>query len=127
MNLLLDTHVLLWWLTGARLAADCRAAIQAPDAEVYVSAASVWEIAIKCSVGKLALDRDIDLASLAGSSGFRDLAISPHHAAAVRDLPLHHADPFDRMLVAQTRLERLTLATADPALARYRVPILPAR
>lgn len=128
MNLLLDTHVLLWWLADdPRLASECRDAIGAADTGAFVSAASIWEIAIKCSIGRLVLDEDVELASLATSNGFSNLPVSPHHAAAVRALPLHHSDPFDRLLVVQARLERLTLATADPALSAYRVPVLPAR
>lgn len=128
MRLLLDTHVLLWWLTDDdRLGDDCRKAIEDADTVAFVSVASIWEIAIKSSLGRLALDDDIDLTSLATSNGFTDLAVTARHAAAVRDLPHHHSDPFDRVLVAQARLERLTLATADPALPPYRVPILAAR
>ncbi len=128
MKLLLDTHVLLWWLADdARLSDECRVAMRAPDTDVFVSAASIWEIAIKCSIGKLEISSDVEIHTLATANGFANLDVTPHHAAAVRDLPLHHSDPFDRLLVAQARIERLTLATADPALASYRVPILAAQ
>jgi PIN domain nuclease of toxin-antitoxin system len=118
MRLLLDTHVFLWVVTGSRLLKRAaRARIEAAD-EVFVSAASVWEIAIKVRLGKLTADLD-DLVSAIAKSGFGDLPVRASHAARVARLPLHHTDPFDRLLVAQAISEPLQLLTADGVLAQY--------
>jgi PIN domain nuclease of toxin-antitoxin system len=123
MNLLLDTHVLIWWLLdSAQLGRRAGNTILRPGAGLFISSASLWEISIKSAVGRLKLKEPLgkyipDL--LAG--GFQPLPISFEHALAVRDLPLHHADPFDRMLVAQARCEDLTLMTADSAITPYDV------
>lgn len=122
MNLLLDTHVLLWWLAGARLDPPARARIADPHALVAVSAATVWEIALKGAIGKLRVDRSI--LHHIGAGGFEPLPISLDHAEAVGHLPLHHRDPFDRMLIAQARAEGLTLVTRDPAFDAYDVEVL---
>lgn len=92
--------------------------------EVRFSAASAWEVAIKLSLGKLTLPRDADIEVELARDGFEPLAIEISHAAAVSRLPMHHRDPFDRMLIAQAMVEDLTLVTSDVALARYGVPIL---
>lgn len=124
MRLLLDTHVLLWALAGERrLSVRTRRAIEAAD-QVMVSAAAVWEIAIKHALGKLRIDGDVALE--AQRSGYLPLAVTVEHASAVGRLPQHHRDPFDRMLVAQALVEGLTLVTADPRLAAYPAPILTA-
>jgi PIN domain nuclease of toxin-antitoxin system len=117
VRLLLDTHALLWWLDDdARL--DRAAADAIAEAEfVAVSAASAWEIGIKQSIGKLAGPDDLR-AELA-TNGFAELPVSVTHALAAGALPPHHSDPFDRMLVAQARLEGLTLVTRDDRLADY--------
>jgi PIN domain nuclease of toxin-antitoxin system len=126
LRLLLDTHVFLWWLgEDPRLTKRMRTAIAEPTTEVLVSAASVWEIAIKVSMGKLRID-GIDLSradDLAPAAGFRELAISARHAAAAGALPRLHADPFDRVLVAQARVENATLVSSDPQVARYDVTL----
>lgn len=127
MQLLLDTHALLWWLTDSpRLRAGWRRAIGDSQTRVVVSAASIWEIAIKSAMGRLDLDlpRDVVLADFATVCGFEDLPVSARHAAAVMELPPHHADPFDRILVAQAKSERLTLVTADKAMRAYHVEVL---
>jgi PIN domain nuclease of toxin-antitoxin system len=127
MQLLLDTHALLWWLTDSpRLRAAWRRAIGDSQTRVLVSAASIWEIAIKSAMGRLGLDlpQDVALENFAALCGFEDLPVSARHAAAVLELPPHHADPFDRILVAQARLERLTLVTADKAMRAYEVEVL---
>lgn len=120
MSLLLDTHVLLWWLEGdARLGAATTELIAEPHREVMVSAASVWEIAIKQSIGKLELS--IDVVEQLRDQSFGELPVRVVHAVEAGSLPSHHRDPFDRMLVAQARLEDLTIVTADPAIGAYDV------
>jgi PIN domain nuclease of toxin-antitoxin system len=129
MTLLLDTHTFLWWLEGSRkLGRRARATIGAESA-VWVSAATAWEIAIKMALGRLALRESPEtcLPREILRSGFQTLAISVAHALAVRTLPMHHADPFDRMLVAQAEAERMTLVTADTIFERYGVLTLDAR
>lgn len=99
-----------------------REAIGDGENEAFVSAATLWELSIEQAAGKL--DVDVDLREHAREQGSRELPVSGQHAVAVRDLPLHHRDPFDRMLVVQAGIERLTLVTADRAMAAYDVPIL---
>lgn len=123
MSLLLDTHVLLWLLGGARpLPSAVRAELRDPARPVLVSAATVWEIAIKQALGKLRAPADL-LAAIA-TMRFDLLDVAATHALAVRDLPLHHRDPFDRLLVAQATLERATLVTHDDAFTAYDVDLL---
>ena len=121
MRLLLDTPVLIWWDMGAKLSTKAIQAIR--DAEqVYVSAASAWEIAIKASLGRLSTTRSVGEA--AAASGFEELPVRVAHAEAVLTLPWHHRDPFDRMLSAQARVEGLTVVTRDPVFRRYGVKTL---
>jgi PIN domain nuclease of toxin-antitoxin system len=118
MRLLLDTHVFLWAVTAnRRLKAGTREFLSRADA-VYVSAASIWEIAIKARLGKIEADAAA-LVDAIDSSGFHQLPVSALHAAAVAKLPLHHSDPFDRLLLAQAFLEPLRFVTADEILAAY--------
>ena len=116
MRLLLDTHIYLWALSGT-LKPAVRRLIEGAD-EVFVSAASIWEVAIKAKLGKLDADPR-EVAAAIEPSGFTELPIHAAHAAAVADLALHHSDPFDRLLVAQALAEPLRLVTADPNLAKY--------
>lgn len=118
MNLLLDTHVLIWWDEGRRIAAAARRAIEAADS-VYVSAASAWEVAIKIGLGRLNPSRTVEQA--VEESGFEELPITFRHAERVAALPAYHRDPFDRLLIAQAMVERLTLVTRDPVFGRYDV------
>lgn len=123
MSLLLDTHALLWWLFDIpALSKEARSVIGDPLRTVYISAASVWEIAIKKRLGKLKAPENLEDAMAANA--FHELPISVAHATEAGVLPMHHYDPFDRMLVAQARLENLTLVTRDEEIARYGVPVL---
>lgn len=118
MRLLLDTHVFLWAVADSRkLKAAARQQMLAAE-QVYVSAASIWEIAIKSRLGKLDGD-PVKLAAAIEGSGFIELPVSARHAARVAQLPLHHHDPFDRLLLAQSLCEPLLLLTADEVLGRY--------
>lgn len=125
MNLLLDTHVLLWWLAdGPKLGGPARDAIAAAENDCIVSAATIWEIAIKSALGKIEVPADIE--ELLAHEGFSSLGVSAEHAWEAGRLPPVHRDPFDRMLVAQCKIEGLTLVTHDATLGRYSVPILQA-
>jgi PIN domain nuclease of toxin-antitoxin system len=118
MRLLLDTHIFLWAAAGSpRLKPEARRLIEAAD-EVYVSAASVWEVAIKARLGKIRANPE-EVAAAIDASGFRELSVRASHAAGVANLELLHSDPFDRLLIAQALAEPLRLLTADAALARY--------
>lgn len=118
MRLLLDTHIFLWAVAGSRLLKPkVRRLIEAAD-EVHVSAASVWEIAIKVRLGKLDADAQ-ELARAIEGSGFIELPVTAAHAAGVARLEQHHNDPFDRLLISQALAEPLRLVTADGVLARY--------
>jgi len=124
MKVLLDTHAFLWWLgDDPKLSPAARAAIRDPDALVHVSAASVWEIAIKVKLGRLDVQGS-DCAAEIEANGFVELAITARHAQSAGALPRHHDDPFDRMLVAQAQLESLVLITHDPRLRRYGTQIV---
>jgi PIN domain nuclease of toxin-antitoxin system len=121
-RLLVDTHALLWWLTDdPALSPPARAAIADPATEPLVSSASVWEIAIKRSLGKLTAPDD--LPARIADGGFVWLPISPQHAWQVRDLPRHHRDPFDRILVAQALIEGVAIITTDAQLGDYGVQV----
>ncbi len=123
MRLLLDTHVVLWALADDRgLAEEARAAIVDGSNAVYVSAASAWEMAIKKALGKLRAPDDLEQQLV--SHRFQPLDVNVGHGLAVEGLPLHHRDPFDRLLVAQARVEGLTIVTRDSRLSHYDVPTL---
>lgn len=125
MQLLLDTHALLWWLAGdARLGPTARARIGTGDDRVFVSAASSWEIAHKRAAGKIAAAWDIR--AEVEEEGFAELSIGLEHTIVAAQLPKHHSDPFDRILVAQAQTEGLWLVTSDAAIQRYDVPWLDA-
>jgi len=122
VSFLVDTHVVLWWLTDDATLSEAIKNTMDHDPDVYVSAASIWEVAIKQAIGKLT--EPADLPERIRESGFRELPITHEHAIAAGRLPLIHRDPFDRMLVAQARHEGLTLATRDANIQRYEVPVL---
>jgi len=127
MRLLLDTHVWLWMVSRPeRLSTEALGALEDADNELYLSAASCWELSIKYVLGKLPLPEPPETFVLPrlARDGVRGLAVQPFHGLRVCALPLHHRDPFDRILVAQAQLEELTLVTADHALMAYDVAIL---
>ena len=121
MNLLLDTHVALWAITDSpKLPMKAREMIESPKSSVWISAATIWEIAIKHGLGRGDMPvSSQDALRYFRDSGYRFLPVEPEHAAAVEDLPIHHADPFDRILVAQALLEPMRLITHNPLVARY--------
>ncbi|MEO3753845.1 type II toxin-antitoxin system VapC family toxin [Streptomyces sp. B6B3] len=122
MRLLLDTHVVLWWLTSSPdLPEPVREAIGAEDL-AFVSVASVWEAGLKQSLGKLPAPQNV--AARIAESGFQVAPITAAHAIEASDLPWHHRDPFDRIIIAQARVEGLTLVTQDRFMAKYDVPLL---
>lgn len=122
MSLLLDTHVVLWWLMDSPALPDDLAARLADEPDVYISSATVWEAGIKQSIGKLTGPTEVS--DVIVSSGFRELAVTSEHASTAGRLPLLHRDPFDRMLVAQARCEHLTLVSRDPWARLYDVDLL---
>jgi PIN domain nuclease of toxin-antitoxin system len=121
VRLLLDTHVLIWWDAGQRLSAAAREAIREAD-EVYVSAASAWEVTIKASLGKITSSRTVSQAT--AESGFFELPVTFAHAEQLAALPALHRDPFDRLLVAQALAEDLVVVTRDAAVRQYRVTVI---
>ena len=120
MSLLLDTHAIVWWDNG-KLPKRVVARIQRAN-EVFVSAATAWEIAIKSALGKIRVRGQ--MADVLADYGFRELPISIAHADAVRMLPNLHRDPFDRMLVAQASVEGLAIVSNDELLASYPVKVV---
>jgi len=122
VRLLLDTHVLLWWLAEPeRLPDEVVEAIRDTDNQVFLSTASVWEMAIKSSLGKLDLGTSLPalVSDVTAKQKFEELPIAHPHAVLVAEFPQHHRDPFDRILVAQAIVEGLTLVTADQAVMQY--------
>jgi PIN domain nuclease of toxin-antitoxin system len=125
LRLLLDTHVLLWALgSPSTLGAQARTAIENRRTLVLVSAATAWEIGAKAALGKLRIPPDLREQLL--EKRFTALPVNVEHGLRVGDLPLHHRDPFDRLLVAQAQLEGLTIVTRDPRIAAYDVETLAA-
>lgn len=123
MKLLLDTHIFLWAVAEpGRLSIAQRRAIEDPTNIIYLSSVSVSELCIKASLGKLSLD--FDLLAIAEKSGFELLDFCASDALLLKDLPFHHRDPFDRMLIAQARYRDLFIATQDPAFALYDCRVL---
>ena len=123
MKVLLDTNAFLFWRNDS-LTDRAREIIADPDNEVFVSAASVWEISIKAGIGRLRMPGNV--AEMVAEDGFLPLAISFEHAQRAGGLPLHHRDPFDRLLVAQALCEVLVVVTRDPAFSAYDAPLITA-
>jgi len=126
VKLLLDSHAFLWWLAeDPKLSAGARQAVADPATTVFVSAATIWELAIKAALGRLHLG-GADLVDEIAGNDFVELPVTARHSLAAAYLPRHHGDPFDRMLIAQAHIEGLTMVTGDPALRAYEIQILPA-
>ena len=122
MKFLLDTHAFLWWLSDPeKLSSRAFETIEAAEHEIYLSPASSWEIAIKMRLGRLALPKDLSsyIPQKMLSNGFRSLGIEQIHALETYHLPDHHRDPFDRMLIAQARVEKMPIITKDALIEKY--------
>jgi PIN domain nuclease of toxin-antitoxin system len=118
LRILLDTHLLLWWVEASPLlSAQAREMIRDPENTVFVSAVSLWEVWLKQSLGKLRLP--LDFTERLAAESFENLPLMASHPQQVSLLPWHHRDPFDRMLVAQAQVEKLVLLTSDEALTAY--------
>jgi PIN domain nuclease of toxin-antitoxin system len=123
VRVLIDTHTLLWWDRQLRsLSRPLRAAIEDEANDIFVSAASIWEIAIKRAIGKLSFRRSI--VDAVSEFGFEILAVSGSHAEHAGGLPRHHNDPFDRLIIAQANLEGMTIGTQDRLMQPYGVALL---
>ena len=130
MNLLLDTHVLIWWMAkSSRLGVRVKKTLLSSSTRPVVSAVSIWEISIKAAIGRLTMIDPLEIwvPRLEAEWGVRSLPVTFNHAIALRNLPHHHNDPFDRMLVARAQCENLTLVTVDPAILAYDVRTIDAR
>ncbi len=126
-RLLLDTHTLLWWVDDAPdLSGAAKVAIADANNQCYLSLASCWEMAIKSRLGKLRLTKPVErfVTEQLAANGFTLLNIELRHAAKVENLPLHHRDPFDRLLIAQAIAEKLTVVTADRVFSDYGVKVI---
>lgn len=123
MRLLLDTHVILWWLGDSPELPDEIKDLLDTESSIYVSAVSPWEIAIKQSLGKLPGPED--LAERVRDTQFTPLPITAGHGVRAGRLPQHHRDPFDRVLVAQAQTEGMTIVTRDKWISHYDIPVLP--
>lgn len=126
MRLLLDTHAFLWFAAGdRRLGRAARKALEHAGSELYISAASIWEMAIKSSLKRLTLRGPINrYIAEKIEEGYRVLPVEWEHAAAVEDLPFHHRDPFDRIIIAQALTEEMTLVSRDKVFRRYGVQLV---
>jgi PIN domain nuclease of toxin-antitoxin system len=127
LSVLIDTHVLLWFLAGnSRLSPEARTAVESSETPKFFSIASLWEIAIKLSLGRLELPtpHGAFLQEMLTSLDIRLLPIAPGHVEVVATLPFHHRDPFDRLLVAQCMREGLAIVTQDPQFAKYGLNVI---
>jgi len=123
VNCIIDTHVLLWWLSDdPLLPANFKKIIENTDNICFISAASIWEISIKSSIGKLEIPgKYLDILR---EQGFHDLPVYWEHADKAGTLPFHHRDPFDRLIIAQAMIEELTILTTDKRIPLYKVKTL---
>lgn len=124
MNILLDTHAFLWFVDDSpRLSEPARLLIEAEDTQPFLSMASLWEIAIKISLGKLQLNQPYEtfVPQQLALNGIGILNLSLEHTAAIATLPFHHRDPFDRLIAMQSKIEKMSLVSADPAFDAYEV------
>jgi PIN domain nuclease of toxin-antitoxin system len=126
VKLLVDSHVVVWLLQGEPIAARAQALLDSLDNDVWVSVATIWELEIKRAIGKLALDDPQDLESAVLAAGLDLLEIRSDHATLAARLPLHHRDPFDRLLIAQATIEGFALVTRDALFQRYAVTLIDA-
>jgi PIN domain nuclease of toxin-antitoxin system len=125
MKLLIDSHVVVWWVTEPnKLTSPARAAISNPDNEVFISAASIWELGLKQAKGKLRMPEGYE--KLLRADGFSFLSITAEHATVSGTLPPHHGDPFDRILIAQAIKDSLVLVTRDAMIPLYSIPMITA-
>jgi PIN domain nuclease of toxin-antitoxin system len=127
MRYLLDTHTFLWWnMDDVQLSLLAKEIISDSNNEIFFSAASAWEIAIKTARGRLTLPEDPMhfISNRLSLHGFQALPVQIHHAVQVYKLPLHHADPFDRLLIAQSQIESLPLISADVNIRRYELEVI---
>ncbi len=127
MRLLLDTHVWIWWLTDPdRLSHPAGRALRDPDSQLFLSPASTWELMVKSTAGRITVSESVEalVEEAIAASGVQPLPIEHRHALQLRQLPAHHRDPFDRMLVAQARSDSLILVTGDQQLTAYEVETL---
>ena len=127
MKLLLDTHAFLWWVEGTpTLGRRARAEVSNPDNEVLLSIASCWELAIKLSLGKLRLTQSLDrfIPEQLTRNGFALFGVEFRHVVRVADLPFHHRDPFDRVLVAQALQDELAIVSGDRVFRKYGVSVV---
>jgi len=127
VKILLDTHTFLWWNTeDPQLSARAREMIANGRNEIFLSAASAWEIAIKTSKGKLKLPEHPAnyVENRMGLYRFQPLPVQIHHATRLYDLPMHHADPFDRLLIAQSQIESMPLISVDSDIRKYEVEVI---
>jgi PIN domain nuclease of toxin-antitoxin system len=124
VKLLLDSHCLLWWLGDLPLSDEAKDAITNPSNTVFVSPASIWELEIKAALGKLSIDAD--LIAEVTESGMSWLPITAMHGRSAACLPMHHRDPFDRMLIAQAQVEECRLITRDGLFSEYEIRLIEA-
>ena len=127
MRYLLDTHTFLWWnMDDAQLSSLAKELIADSNNEIFLSAASAWEIAIKTARGRLTLPEDPTrfVSNRMSLHGFQALPVQIHHAVQVYKLPMHHADPFDRLLIAQSQIESMPLISADADIRKYEVEVI---
>jgi len=121
MNILIDTHILLWFFNGdEKISQGTRNLILSPENEKFVSVSSLWEIAIKFSIGKLTLKNGLqNIFQLIDENGFRLLSLEPAHILLVSSMEFHHRDPFDRLIIAQAIAENMTILTNDMVFRKY--------